>query len=358
MDPMSAAQAGPRVLLSHHEITLDDGHRVGVSVGGRGVPLVFLHGLGLGRRAYLRTLSRVAGLGFLVVAIDAPGHGDTQDLPGAAAKFADRARLILRTLDALGVDKAVLAGHSMGGRMAIQLATLAPERVLAAVLFDAAAGAPFDAAVRTVMRSPTQMLQTVAGALYDLSRDPLHMKVEAVGRYLQMLRVMLMGKTMAPTGFCGAAQALMQAGDSSALLQALRRLAVPTIVLHGADDAIIPFENARAAAHDAGAALYKVADACHSWLIAKPHRGAGAVRQLLTGELGEILRAAAQSLNITDWRDAVEWEAAVLQSRAAVCTLRNDNLIGQDSVCEVVEMVRVRPAGAIAPEVVAADLTA
>lgn len=357
MELPTSTVAGHRVRLSHHEIELDDGHRVGVSVGGRGIPLVFLHGLGLGRRAYLRMLSRVAGLGFLVIAIDAPGHGDTHDLPDAAAEFVDRAGLIVRTLDALGVDKAVLAGHSMGGRMAIQIAALAPERVLATMLFDAAVGAPFDAAVRTVMRSPSQMMHTVAGALYDLSRDPLRMKVEAVGRYLQMVRVMLMGKAMAPTGFCGAARALMQAGDSSPLLQLLRHRAVPTIVLHGADDAIIPFENACAVAEDADAVLYKVRNACHSWLIGQPHRGADAVRQLLAGELGEILRSVALDLNIADWQDVSAWEAATASRDGRVLQLRNDDLIGEEVVCDVVDMERLRSFGS-ARETLAAGMTA
>jgi len=49
-----------RIRLKHHVVELDDGHEVGVSVGGQGVPLVFLHGLVLSRRAYLRMLSRVA----------------------------------------------------------------------------------------------------------------------------------------------------------------------------------------------------------------------------------------------------------------------------------------------------------
>src|SRR6516164_10206734 len=143
-----------RIQLTHHLIELDDGHQVGVSVGGCGVPLVFLHGLGLNRRAYLRMLSRAAGLGFLVVAIDSAGHGDTRNLPRTAAELADRVELTLRTLDALGIQQAVFAGHSMGGRMVIQLAALAPQRVLAAVLFDAAAGASLDETFPALARSP------------------------------------------------------------------------------------------------------------------------------------------------------------------------------------------------------------
>ena len=40
-----------RVRLSHHVMTLDDGHNVGVTVGGKGVLLVFLHGIALSGQA-------------------------------------------------------------------------------------------------------------------------------------------------------------------------------------------------------------------------------------------------------------------------------------------------------------------
>ena len=110
-------------------MTLDDGHRVGVTVGGQGVPLVFLHGIALSGRAYVRLLSRLAGMGFLVVALDAAGHGVTPNLPRNAADLSDRVDLTLRALDALGVRRAVFMGHSMGGRMVIQLAAVAPERM-------------------------------------------------------------------------------------------------------------------------------------------------------------------------------------------------------------------------------------
>ena len=79
-----------RVRLSHHVMTLDDGHRVGVTVGGQGVPLVFLHGIALSGRAYVRLLSRLAGMGFLVVALDAAGHGVTPNLPRNAADLSHR----------------------------------------------------------------------------------------------------------------------------------------------------------------------------------------------------------------------------------------------------------------------------
>src|SRR6201998_2489991 len=182
-----AGAAERRIRLTHHLMQLQDGHEVGVSVGGAGVPLVFLHGLALSRRAYVRMLSRVAGLGFLVIAIDAAGHGDTRNLPRNAADLADRVDLTVRTLDARGVRQAVFAGHSMGGRMAIQLAAVAPERVLAAVLFDAAAGSSFDEAVAGLLKSPPRALRAIAIGGYDTHKDPSRCRAAGRARYMPLL---------------------------------------------------------------------------------------------------------------------------------------------------------------------------
>ncbi|MBU8828710.1 alpha/beta fold hydrolase [Mycolicibacterium goodii] len=342
MDVVNTGRPGRRVRLTHHVLTLDDGHEVGVSVGGIGVPMVFLHGLGLNRRAYIRLLSRVAGLGFRVVAIDAPGHGDTRDLPAEADGFTERTALVMRTMDALGIEKAVLAGHSMGGRMAIHLAAVAPDRVLAAILVDAAAGSSFDATISTVTRSPKQMLLSVLGAIYDLHKDPFHMQIGALNRYLRMVAAVAMGKSLASNGFTGAARAIMQSGASAALLTTMRENRVPTIVLHGECDAIVPFDNACDVADVADATLYRIRGACHSWLIGNPRYGADSIRQLLHGELGDVLRDAAADLDIDDWRDAEAWDRALVSTDAHVRELAGTGVvIGSDSR-ERVDMDLVR----------------
>lgn len=331
MKAAASDRAGRRIRLSHHVVELAGGQSVGMSVGGHGPPMVFLHGLGLSRRAYLRLLSRIAGLGFLVVAMDAPGHGDTRDLPCTAGEFTDRVDLMLRALDAIGIDQAIFAAHSMGGRMAIHLAAAAPHRTLAVVLFDAAAGASFDAAVRTVMRSPRQLVDTVVGALCDLQRDPMQMRISAIGRYLRMATAMVMGGILPQTGFTGAAQAIARSGECTPLLRALRDRQIPTIVLHGASDTIVPFQSARDVADDANATLYRIPEACHSWLISNPRHGADAVRQLLDGPLGEVLRTKATQLGIADWRDIAAWESALIGPDAKVRSIdRGTKLLDTD----------------------------
>lgn len=352
MDAVNSGRAARRVRLTHHVVELDDGHQVGVSVGGVGVPMVFLHGLGLNRRVYIRLLSRVAGLGFRIVAIDAPGHGDTGDLPPDADGFSERTALVLRTMDALGIEKAVLAGHSMGGRTAIHLAAVAPQRVLAAILVDAAAGSSFDATISTVTRSPRQMLNSVLGAIYDMHSDPLHMQIGALNRYLRMVAAVTMGKSFASRGFTGAARAIMQSGACAALLAAMREHRIPTIVLHGEHDSIVPFDNACDVADVVDATLYRVRGACHSWLIGNPRRGADSIRQLLHGELGDVLREAATTLGIDDWRDAEDWDRTLVTSAAQVRTLAGAGVvIGPDSR-ERVEMDLVRRPGPTRAEAV------
>lgn len=301
-----------RVHLSHHIVELDDGRRVGLSVGGRGVPLVFMHGLLLSRRAYLRVLSRIAGLGFLVVAIDAAGHGETGRLPSTACSFADRADSVLRTLDALGVGQAVLVGHSMGGRMTIQLAARVPERVLAAVLFDPAAGARFDHVMPTLVKSPGKALGAVSTAFRDTLGDPLRIRTgEQVG-YLRLLASVATPNLLNPVGAFRTIKAIIESGDYTQNLQAMRAEGMPTMVVHAENDLIVPFGCAREIADEADASLYRVPDAYHSWMIANPRQGADAFCQLFRGELGEVIRNAADTMGIADVSDYAAWERELL----------------------------------------------
>jgi pimeloyl-ACP methyl ester carboxylesterase len=65
------------------------------------------------------------------VAVDRPGYGTSRL---AAAGFAGNARAVLAEMDARGMDRAVLVGHSFGGGVALTAASLAPHRVEALVL--------------------------------------------------------------------------------------------------------------------------------------------------------------------------------------------------------------------------------
>src|SRR3954464_6226775 len=126
--------------LPRHTFMLSDGHRIGLAVCGRGVPLVVVHGFTAEGFLYAQTLHRLVNKGFKVIAIDMAGHGGTQGLPSNAAHLGDYARLMGRAIEELGIKKAVLAGPSMGGRVVAQLAARQPDKVIAALLIDAIVG--------------------------------------------------------------------------------------------------------------------------------------------------------------------------------------------------------------------------
>ena len=307
-----------RIRLSHHAVELDDGRRIGLSVGGRGVPLLFMHGLLLSRKAYLRMLSRIAGMGFLVIAVDAAGHGDTGRLPGDACGFTERADSVLHTLDALGIGQALFVGHSMGGRMAIQLAAHAPERVLAAVLFDPAAGGRFDTTIPKLVKSPTKALGAAYTAFRDTLGDPTQLSAREQLGYFRVLTAVAVPNLRDPIAATRTIKAIVESGDYTPMLHTLRDEGMPTMVVHAEKDMIVPFPHARDIADESDATLYRVPDAYHSWMIANPRQGADAFRQLLDGELGEVLRNAADTMGIADVDDHEAWERELLDPDALV----------------------------------------
>jgi pimeloyl-ACP methyl ester carboxylesterase len=100
---------------------------------GEGPPVVLLHGLGATNASMLPTLVELAR-DHRVVAPDLPGFGESEK-PIRAYDPAFFAHWLASFLDALGVERAVVIGNSMGGRVALELGLTAPTRVDRLVLF-------------------------------------------------------------------------------------------------------------------------------------------------------------------------------------------------------------------------------
>jgi pimeloyl-ACP methyl ester carboxylesterase len=95
-------------------------------------PVVLLHGLGATNASLLPTLWDLAD-SYRVLAPDLPGHGASAAPYGAYdARFF--ARWLAEYLDAVGVDSCVLLGNSLGGRVALEVALLEPDRVSGLIL--------------------------------------------------------------------------------------------------------------------------------------------------------------------------------------------------------------------------------
>jgi lipase len=110
-------------------------------------PVVCLHGITAQHRAF-NAAARYLGPSLGLVGVDLRGRGDS-DKPESGYSLEAHAADVVRVLDHLGLQSAVLAGHSMGAFVALKTALLFPERVRALVLLDG--GWP------RVESSPTEM---------------------------------------------------------------------------------------------------------------------------------------------------------------------------------------------------------
>src|SRR3954464_14452656 len=88
---------------------------------------VFIHGAQNDHSVWILQTRYFAHHGFNVLAVDLPGHGRSKG--AALASVEQMAAWVLAVMDAAGVDKALLIGHSMGSLIALEASHLAPQRV-------------------------------------------------------------------------------------------------------------------------------------------------------------------------------------------------------------------------------------
>lgn len=281
--------AAPR--LARHTFTLSDGHRIGLAVSGRGVPLVVVHGFTAEGFLYAQTLHRLVRKGFKVVAIDMAGHGGTQGLPSTAGRLGDYAELMGRAIDELGIRRGVLAGHSMGGRVVAQLAAMRPEQAIATLLIDAIVGDQWDLMVN-IFRVNPGLLVALGGALFvdSASTVPLLRNPEQAAKLGKLATPTVVGHATQPWKLLGPAVSVLRSRGSKAILEELAAREVPTFVIHGDRDLIVPYCTAISAARRSNGQLITVKKAAHSWLLKDPETLPAIVSELLEDRLGAAIR--------------------------------------------------------------------
>lgn len=111
-----------------------------VEIGGRGSPLLVLHGFTGSGRSMVDLSTRLVDT-HRVIRVDLVGHGHS-DAPHELAPYSmERCTdQLLALLDQLALERVHLLGYSMGGRTALHLAAAAPERVASGLLIGASAG--------------------------------------------------------------------------------------------------------------------------------------------------------------------------------------------------------------------------
>lgn len=241
-----------------------------------GLPLVLLHGIGSNAKNYTSLMAALPPV-VDVIAWNAPGYATSQPHVAASPTPRDYAAALQRLLDALGLTRIVLVGHSLGCLFTASFATLCPTRVAALALLSPALGykvAP-GAALPPSVQARIDEIETLGPSDFAAQRAArLVFEAERKPQVLATVREAM--AAVNPAGYAQAVRAL-GAGD---LLADAAHITAPTLVAVGAEDVITPPANARTAyeALPHGAGYHEIAKAGH----ALPQENPEAVATLLT----------------------------------------------------------------------------
>ncbi len=137
--------------------------RISTLSAGEGDPVICVHGLGGTKASFLPTVAALAD-GHRVIAMDLPGFGDSVKPIGAAYDAPYFARAIEALLDELEIERAHLIGNSMGGRVAIEMGLLRPERTGRMALLSPALAWLRSRRWRWLLQAPLPMLGLIQPA--------------------------------------------------------------------------------------------------------------------------------------------------------------------------------------------------
>jgi pimeloyl-ACP methyl ester carboxylesterase len=248
---------------------------------GAGEPLLLVHGLGASVFTFRRNLDRLART-FRVIAVDLAGFGGSSRAVRDYTLTA-HARRLVELMDALGIERAHLLGHSMGGAVALRLAAVWPERVMRLVLV-----APASPEIMRTGAAVTALLRPffpLFGLLYHNRRfrtmtlrsgfhDRAQMTDEVLEGYWGPARV---------RGHLEALSRLMAARRKDPPVD-LRAVTAPVLILWGASDRWLrPAQGERLAARLPDARLAVVPEAGHLLPEERPEEFCALVEAFLTG---------------------------------------------------------------------------
>ncbi len=142
MRPLAVLSGITRVRLGlkgfHGEQVTLEGHRIHYFEGGRGAPVVLVHGLGGRAEDWANLMPQLSSAGYHVYAMDLLGYGRSDRPASASYSIAEEAEIVEAFLTKLQLDKVALGGWSMGGWVAGRVALDDPQRISKLMLFDAA----------------------------------------------------------------------------------------------------------------------------------------------------------------------------------------------------------------------------
>jgi 3-oxoadipate enol-lactonase len=253
-----------RVLLNGLELAYDR--------RGAGTPLVLIHGFPLDHTIWEPVIPLLEKA-FDLILPDLRGFGESQT-SRTPYLVADLAGDVASLLDLLGLEGAMVAGHSMGGYVALAFAHAFAGRTLGLGLV-ASQSLP-DAPERKASRYE-EAAHVLANGVGDVAES---MSIRLTGDPELQARLKALMLRQRPEGLAGALRAMAERADSTPFLPEFN---FPVSIVHGQADALVPVERARAvkAAVKKGY-LTEVPGAGHMPMMEAPAETAKALRMLVS----------------------------------------------------------------------------
>ena len=241
--PSAAALAGR---LTSSTLTTQDGTILYYKDWGSGPAVVFSHGYPLSSDAWENQMMFLAQKGYRVIAHDRRGFGRSSQ-PGQGYDFDTFADDLAELIEALDLTDVTLVGHSMGGgEVARYIGRHGEQRVAKVALISAVTpfllktesnpnGAPievFDQMRAAVQTDRSQWNKDASLGYYNYNRSGAEVSEGVRDEYWRQ------GMT---TGILAAYQAI-EAFSATDFRADLGKIAVPTMVVHGDDDQIVPIQ--------------------------------------------------------------------------------------------------------------------
>jgi pimeloyl-ACP methyl ester carboxylesterase len=245
------------------QTTLDD-INLSTDDTGLGMPLVFLHGFPFSRSAWQKQISAFRS-SYRVIVPDLCGFGlsPTRFGPTTMAQYAGDLHLLLQKLS---TGPVVLVGHSMGGYVALAFARQFPEMLSRLVLVSTKAGQD-TAEVAAGRRATAEQVKAdgVDVVVETMAPKMLTPRNQATNLVAEVRGLMSSSHS---TGVIGALLGMAERPDSTDLLA---QIEVPTLIITGTDDAIVPRQEAEKLAQGIrGAQLRAIFQAGHLVAFEQP----------------------------------------------------------------------------------------
>jgi pimeloyl-ACP methyl ester carboxylesterase len=250
-----------------------------VSIGyyeqdGPGTPIVFLHGGGIDSATLSWSPAMAAMAGKRrCIAPDLPGYGES-DWPDVPYGIAYYVGFLSAFLEHLGLDKVILVGISMGGGISLGYGLQHPENVERLVLVDAyglADKAPMHRLSYLMVQMP--WLSDLTYALVKGSRQMARSTLSGIICHPEMITDDLIDEVLKEIQRPGAGKAfavfqkdeISWNGLKTVFMDRLKEISVPTLIVHGEKDSLVPLAAARQAAQSIPGAKLEVLEGCGHW---------------------------------------------------------------------------------------------